>query len=143
MVCDNVQFVANHTPSIAPSNFSTTAMKNSGIQNVFEYNYRTNQRVILQKNDTGVPSGNLLLFDAEERNWQYLFMFSTYYDIDWLAIDTTKSWIAYCVNAFKVQWWFNYRGASQVTRIFNNLWQTNQTNWNFATSKLNQITNNN
>lgn len=124
MVCNEAQFLADHPLNVAPSKFNTTVMGNTGIVKVFEYGYRTDQRLMMQKNSTGTPTGNLLSYDGADKNWNYLFLFSTYYNIDWLAINTNDRWIGYLSNDFKVQWWFNYLGASKVTRIFNNLYQT-------------------
>lgn len=109
------------------------------MKNVFEYNYRSDKRMVLQKNSTGTGSGNLYLYDAEKREWEYLFLFSTYYDLDWLIINQNERYIGYQSNAFKVQWFFNYVGTSQVARIFSNLWETDQSNWNFISSTLTQI----
>ena len=139
MVCDEAQFLAEHRVNLPPGKFNTTKMNNTGFSSVFEYEYRSDKRVILQRNATGTPTGNLLLFDAEKREWNYLFMFSTYYDIDWLAINQREAFIGYRVNNFKVQWWFNYMGFSKVTRIFSNMWESNQTNWNLVENKLGQI----
>jgi len=112
MVCENEQLLANHTTQVAPSDMLTSTMDNRGISKVFQADYRSDRRILLQRNGTGTPSGNLLLFDARLRLWDYLFLFSTYYDIDWLAISKRENWIAYRVDNFKVQWWFNYQGYS-------------------------------
>jgi len=140
MVCDEAQFLANHTTNVAPGRFNTTVTGNTGIQQVFDHEYRSDKRLMIQKNSTGKPTGNLLMYDASTRKWEYLFMFSTYYDIDWLAINTNERWIGYLSNDFKVQWWFNYLGQSKVTRIFTNLFETTSSNWNLVTNTLTQIT---
>lgn len=139
MICDNYQLLANHTKFTPPSKIKSAKMNNTGIANIYEYDYRTDKRMMLQRNATGGVTGNLLLFDAYKREWTYLFLFSTYYDIDWLSINEREGFIGYRVNNFKVQWWFNYRGYSKVTRIFSNMWESNQTNWNMITNNAGQI----
>lgn len=139
MVCDNYQLLADHNRTRSPRNFNTTMMNNTGMAFTYQYDYRSDKRIFLQRNATGQVTGNLLLLDAKAREWKYLFLFSTYYDIDWLAIDEKEGFIGYRVNNFKVQWWFNYRGYSKVTRIFSNMWESNQTNWNMLTNTAGQI----
>lgn len=87
MICDDLQMVANHTYNVAPGDIKSKKMNNTGFSNVWDYEYRSDKRVFLQRNATGSVTGNLLLFDAEKLEWKYLFLFSTYYDIDWLAIN--------------------------------------------------------
>jgi hypothetical protein len=110
MICDNYQLLADHNRTRSPRNFNTTMMNNTGISGTYQYDYRSDKRIFLQRNATGQVTGNLLLLDAKAREWTYLFLFSTYYDIDWLAINEKEGFIGYRVNNFKVQWWFNYRG---------------------------------
>lgn len=136
MVCNEAQYLANHTTNLSPGKFVTTVMNNTGIENVFEYDYRSDKRLMIQKNSTGKATGNLLSFEGDSRTWDYLFLFSTYYKIDWLAINLAERWIGYTANDFKVQWWFNYLGQAKVTRIFSNLYQSEQSNWNFVTNTL-------
>jgi hypothetical protein len=139
MVCDEAQYLANHTTNVAPGRFNTTVTGNTGIQTVFDYEYRSDKRLMIQKNSTGKATGNLLMYDAVKREWEFLFLFSTYYDINWLAINTNERWIGYMAEDFKVQWWFNYIGQSKVTRIFSNLWETPNSNWNLLSNTLTQI----
>jgi hypothetical protein len=66
-------------------------------------------------------------------------VFSTYYNIDWLAINSNEKWIGYRADGFKVLWWFNYQQKTKVTRIFSNLYEQGQMNWNMITNTLVQI----
>lgn len=109
MVCENEQMLANHTIGVAPRNFNATKLENPAMMKVLPYSYRTDERMFLQRNSTGKNQGNLLKFDAQKRSWDFLFVFSTYYNIDWAAINVKEKWIGYRVDGFNVLWWFNYQ----------------------------------
>lgn len=106
----------------------------------------TDKRFILHRAQTsgGKPRGDLFTYDptAPKNRWGYVFSFGKFMKFNWLYANQDEGWITYRLDAVKVQWYLTYDPASsssEVSGIYDNIYSTKFTNYNFTTGALNQL----
>lgn len=128
------------------SKWQSTVMSNLGMVATYPTEAKSDKRFILSKSQTssGTDRGDLFTYDptAAANRWDYVFSFGKFMKFDWLYADKANGWITYRLDSVKVQWYLTFNPEStnsEVSGIYENIYTTPFTNYNFTTRALNQL----